>query len=263
MYCLFFLIGQDSYLKLADFTHKRKELNRECWPAHRVPGKDCRMKPGRPTRTVEFGKQPGPQLKSGHGICLMGTLLLPFPVNMWPPVLVLPSPAVDSEYPCCSTPPPLPLSSWLCCPCSSQPSSESILCYLSSKPRLGVNLICGVWTTSLYPHHVRSWQSKHLVPSGSRFMVCLPPGFKVGYPPGLGRKFRGWVAKKCWLVSSTVFFFFLFLFLLVCQNWRGERKTWWASHGAPDVSSKITEVVKFFKKCFKFPKIEKWGVLGI
>lgn len=123
---------------------------------------------------------------------------------------MLPSPAVDSEYPCCSTPPPLPLSSWLCCPCSSQPSSESILCYLSSKPRLGVNLICGVWTTSLYPHHVRSWQSKHLVPSGSRFMVCLPPGFKVGYPPGLGRKFRGWVAKKCWLVSSTVFFFSFF-----------------------------------------------------
>ena len=132
------------------------------------------------------GKQTGPQLKSCQGSSVVWILLSPFLINRealcattthsrrWVPLLLHHSVAPETL-------------TWL--PLLQPSILESVLCFLASKPRLGVNFISATCTTGLRLNKGGGWQSKHVASSGSRvgFRLCLPPRFKVGYFPDIGR----------------------------------------------------------------------------
>ena len=151
---------------------------------------------------MQDGRQPGLQLTTSHRLSGEGTALA-ISDKCGTPLLVPTLPPTDVGYHCHPIM-LLPLKSWPCCHCSSQPSSESNLHYLASKSRLAVSLDGGARTMSVHPHWEGTWQSKHLASSGSRvgLKVCLPPGSRWGYAPDIGRKFRCYGAKKAWQAST-------------------------------------------------------------
>lgn len=89
---------QSRLLLETELTCKGKELIGGCWASSQGPWGGYRI--------MEFGKQPRPPLKSGHGTCLVRTRLLPFVVNTGPLCLChhqqrQASGATAAPSPCC------------------------------------------------------------------------------------------------------------------------------------------------------------------